>query len=114
MKVLPITLLVIPLLAGCGTNGPVPIGPDTYMDSGTAPWSWSSGGDVESGLYQESSAYCAKQGRVMQPLSQNGSDADFGRFAHGQIQFRCLAQNDPEVHRPAMKPVPNAVISIQQ
>ncbi len=51
------------------------------MDSGTAPWSWSSGGDIEAGLYREASAYCARDNRQMGPLSQNGSDADFRRFA---------------------------------
>lgn len=112
MRVLPIALLVLPL-AGCGSNGPVPIGPDTYMDSGTAPWSWSSSGDVESGLYREAGTYCANQGKVMQPLSQNGNNADFSHFAHADIQFRCLAQSDPEVHRPTMNPVPDVVISVQ-
>ena len=31
-----------------------------------------------------------------------------------EIQFRCLAQSDPEVHRPMMKPVPSAVIRVQK
>jgi hypothetical protein len=49
----------------------------------------------------------------MQPLSQNGNSADFSRFAHADIQFRCLAQDDPEVHRPRMKLVPDVVVSVQ-
>lgn len=96
-------------LTGCA-SGPQPMGRDTYIMTDTGAWTWSSGGALKAGLFGDATKFCASQGKEMMPVNTEQSDASLSRFAHAEIQFRCLAPNDPALGRPTMESRPDVVI----
>lgn len=104
------SLLVATVLAGCASPGPVPIGKDTYMLAGTGAWSWSSGAALKGDLFREADAFCRGLGKQLMPVNTAANDGSFSRFAQAELQFRCLAEGDPELARPTLQPVPNVRI----
>jgi hypothetical protein len=98
---------LMPILAACSSSDPVPVGLDTYMVSDTGAWSWDSAGNMKAALFRKANAFCLAQGKELQPISTTANNADFETFAHGELDFRCLAPNDPELRRPILQPVPN-------
>jgi hypothetical protein len=97
-------------LIGCASQGPVPMGMDTYQLSGTGAWSWSSGSALKGDLFREADTFCRSQGKQMMPVNTTSNDGSFQRFAQAELQFRCLAQGDPELKRPTLEAVPNVRI----
>ena len=105
------SLVNIALLSACASpGGPVPMGKDTYMLSNTGAWSWSAGAELKGELFREADAFCRGQGKNLMPESTATKDANFSQFAHAELQFRCLADGDPELKRPTMVQAPNVVI----
>lgn len=99
------------LLSACASTAePVPMGKDTYMLANTGAWSWSSGSELKGELFRQADAFCRSQGKNLMPVSTNEKDANFQQFAHSELQFRCLADGDPELRRPTMEQAPNVVI----
>lgn len=95
---------------GC-TSGPILMGQDTYMMTGTGAWSWTSGAEVKGDLFQSAIQFCHNQKKEFMPLNSRQNDANMvGSWAHAELQFRCLQQGDPELGRPNMQPVPNVII----
>lgn len=93
-------IVVLFVLSGCattGTNGVVKIGPDLYMLGGLGNFTDFSSSGVKARFFQEGSAFCEKQGRVMQPVNSTGQDSGFGTYASAEVQFRCLAKDDLRV-----------------
>lgn len=103
--------LVLGLSARAG-SGPVPVGQDTYMLANTGAWSWSSGAAPSGDLFREADAFCRGQGRHLMPVGTNSNNGSFTDFAHASVQFRCLAEGDPELRRPNLKPAPNVRIEV--
>lgn len=106
----PLGILVAAVLTGCASSGPVPIGKDSYMLSGTGAWSWSSGAALKGDLYREAGAFCKSQAKQIQPINTAANNGSFSQFAQAELQFRCLADNDPDLVRPNLQPVPNILI----
>ncbi|MDR4470403.1 MAG: hypothetical protein MRJ68_19255 [Nitrospira sp.] len=77
------------------------------MLANTGAWSWSSGASLKGELFQKADAFCRGHGKQLMPLNTNSTDASFSQFAHSEIQFRCLAEGDPELRRPTLEMVPN-------
>lgn len=98
------------ILAGCQSSGPVPIGPDTYMLSSAGGFFTFSGGSVSAELFQEASRFCQSQGKQVMPVQVRSENSGYARPAQSDIQFRCLAANDPDLKRPNLQPTPNVVI----
>lgn len=98
------------VMTACSVGGPVPIGRDTYMLSNTGAWSWSSGDALAGDLFREAATFCAGQGRQVQPVNMRSVDGGMSRFAQSTIQFRCLAEGDPELRRPNLVSRPDVVI----
>ena len=103
-------LIATSVVAGCASSGPAPMGRDTYMLSSTGAWSWSSGGALKGDLFREADALCKSQGKQLMPVNTASRDGSFSQFAQAEIQFRCLAEGDPELARPALEAVPNVRI----
>lgn len=100
-------------VTGC-TSGPVLMGQDTYMMTGTGAWSWTAGAEVKGTLYQEATKFCRSEGKEFMPLHSRQNDANMaGSWAHAELQFRCLTHGDPELARPNMQPAPDAVVKIE-
>ena len=85
-------LLASVVLAGCasGTEGPVAIGPDTYMLGGQGRYTDTSGSVVKARFFEQAGTFCAKNGRVMVPTGSTGQDSGFGTYASAEVQFRCV------------------------
>ena len=97
-----IAIVMICLASGCattGTEGIVQIGPDLYMVGGLGNFTDYSGSAVKARFYKDASKYCADRGQVMLPVNSTGNDADFGKYASAEIQFRCLLPTDPRVSK---------------
>jgi hypothetical protein len=98
------------LLVGCAASGPVQAGRDTYMVANTGAWSWSSGAALKGDLFQQANAFCQSRGLEVQPINTASNNGSFSQFAHAELQFRCLASDDPELARPRVRKVPDVVI----
>ena len=61
------------------------------------------GGTVKAELYKEADAYCQAKGKQLLPLNESARDSGYARYANAGIQFRCLAEGDPELQRPALE-----------
>jgi hypothetical protein len=102
-------LLLAVLLSACST-GVVPIGRDTYMVADTGASSWASGAGLKAGLYQQAETFCRNREKESMPVGSQQNDANFSTFAHAELQFRCLASDDPELKRPNLQRSPDIVI----
>ena len=47
------------------------------------------------------------------PISSSARDAGIAQYASAEIQFRCLAEGDPELRRPNMEPLPDVRIEMK-
>lgn len=103
-------------LAGCSSTGPVQISKDTYTNSKNgAGGIFSTPAILRSELIKESSAFCAKDGKVFQLNSTQDRLAGNGQpFATSEIYFMCLDPNDSEVARVKQQRAPDAVIETRQ
>ena len=97
------------ILSACSHSGVVPIGPDTYMIA-NSEWGFTSGGVQKAKVMKEASDYCKSIGKKMLPISTNQNDVAWGKTPAAEVQFRCLNENDPELRRPTLEPVPNVRI----
>lgn len=92
--------LFVCLLGGCattGTEGVVPIGPNMYMVGGLGSFTDFSSSGVKAKLYKEASKFCDDKGLVMFPINSTGKDSGYATYASAEVQFRCLAPNDPRL-----------------
>jgi hypothetical protein len=101
------------LLASCSSSGVVPIGPDTYMISKPGDFFTFTGGSVAADLYREAGAYCAQEHKNLMPVHVSASDSGYAKVASAELQFRCLADGDPELKRPVMRDTPNVRLETQ-
>jgi hypothetical protein len=101
MKQLLIGLLLVGMV-GCASSGPIPMGPDTFMLEDTGAWSWSSGNRLKGDLYREADAFCRERGQYLMPIDASANHGSFTRFAHAELQFRCLNEKYAEVGRPLL------------
>lgn len=86
-------------LVGCatGTDGVVQMGPDMYMIGGQGQFTDFSGSAVKARFYQDAAKYCQAKNRVMLPLNSTGQDSGLGTYASAEVQFRCVAVDDPRL-----------------
>ena len=93
-----LTLIVLSLLSGCASTGVVSTGPDTYMIAKTAGAPGTSGGEVTADLYREANAFCIGQNRQLLTVHVTALDwKPFVRLANSKLEFRCLAEGDPQL-----------------
>jgi hypothetical protein len=87
-----LTILVLTVLAGCASSGPVQTGKDTYMIAKTsAGGMFVSGAAVKAELIQEGAAHCAKTGKSLELISGEGKNAiPFARQTSAEISFKCV------------------------
>ncbi len=98
-------------LYGCAHTGVVQIGEDTYMVSKQGWIATQSVGALKAEIFQEASAYCQAKDRKLMPVSTNTVAGVLGRsYPEAELQFMCLTENDYELGRPKLKPVPNVRI----
>lgn len=101
------------LVIGCAsTPGVVPIGPDTFMVSRQAATGFTGNSGLMAAAMREAGAYCRTKGKTLQVVSTHEAAPPFifGNFPRAEVQFMCLASDDPELARPKLHPVPDVVI----
>lgn len=96
-------VLLVAIEAWCAHSGVVSIGPDTYMVA-NSEWGFNSGGVMKAKAMKEASDFCAGLGKEMLPISTQQNDVAFGKTPAAEVQFRCLAHDDPELRRPTLLP----------
>lgn len=93
---------MVPLmLSACAHSGVVSIGPDTYMIA-NSEWGFTSGSYKKAKALKEASDYCRGIGKESLPISTKQNDVELGKTPVAEVQFRCLALNDPELKRPTL------------
>jgi len=65
-------------------------------------------------LYREANEFCIQRGQRLMPVNSISNNGSFSQFAHAEIQFRCLGEGDPDLHRPVIRQVPNVTIETKQ
>lgn len=88
------------LLVGCattGTGGPVSIGPDMYMIGGQGNFFDLAGSTTKARFYKEAGDFCTSKGKQILPINSSAKDAGNGQYATAEVQFYCLAPNDPRL-----------------
>lgn len=48
------------------------------------------------------------------PVSSSSRDSAPYKYANAELQFRCLAEGDPDLGRPTMQSRPDVVIEVQK
>lgn len=87
------------------------MGKETFMITKQSSTGFHSGGSVKADIYKEANEYCLKRGLQFQPVRDSSKDGVPGyAFANAEVVFRCLTENDNEISRPNMMPIPNVII----
>jgi hypothetical protein len=106
------------MLSACattsGTADIVPIGKDTYMVARPGGFFTISGGEVKSQLFRDANVFCRSQGKNLMPVSSSSGNSAPYTYANAELQFRCLADGDPDLGRPTMKARPDVTIEMQK
>lgn len=68
-------------------------------------------GSIKTEIIKEGAAFCMTSNKQFQIVNSNEKGAIPGvRMPSAEIQFMCLAENDPGFNRPNMQKVPDVVI----
>ena len=105
------------MLASCAVNtGIIPIGKDTYMVSRQAATGFSGSGNLKAEAFQEASAYCAGEKKVLQVVNTHEAAPPFilGNYPKAEVQFMCLIATDAEVSRPKLRKEADSVVEIRK
>jgi len=97
------------ILAAC-TTGIVPIGPNTYMLSGSSPGLIGKGA-VEAKLLKQANEWCEKRGMVMIPIDSTGHDAIYmGNWANAEVKFKAVPPSQAGNVPSGYSAAPNQII----
>ena len=88
------SLLLLPIvLAACASTGVVPMDKGTYLIAKKSP---QVGFDPPIGIkgeaYTEANEFCAKEGKVVETLKLEETNAGFARSAAVSLEFKCVAK----------------------
>jgi len=116
MKKSPIVVLLLAVCACASHTGVVPMGEDTYMIAKQQATGFSGLGNLKAEIIAEGTQYCADLGKKFQIVSTQETQPPyvFGNYPRAEIQFMCLAVDDPELQRPKLQKTPDTVIEIRK
>ena len=84
-------LSVLALAVGCASTGVVPMDKGTFMVSKrSAQAGFGPPVGAKADVYKEASAYCAKQGQVVETVEFTMTDSGFAKPGSVSLQFRCV------------------------
>lgn len=99
MKLVAVPVLLV--IAGCASNsGVVPSGPDTYLVSRQAATGFSGSGTLKADALREANEYCSKEKKSLKVIKTNEAQPPYllGNFPKAEVEFMCLAADDPRLH----------------
>ncbi len=113
------SLSVVLLLAVCACashTGVVQIGEDTYMIAKQQATGFPGLGNMKAEIIAEGTRYCTDMGKKFQIVSTQETQPPYvlGNYPRAEIQFMCLAADDPELKRPKLQNTPDSVIEIRK
>jgi hypothetical protein len=80
-------------VAGCvvTTHDVHPAGGDTFVAASNDTIGGSSAAAQKVKAFEDANAYCKRQGKEVETVSERGTDSGSGKFASAEIVFRCVA-----------------------
>lgn len=103
-------------VSACASHtGVVPMGKDTYMIAKQQATGFPGLGNMKAEIIAEGTQYCAVLGKEFQIVSTQGTQPPYvlGNYPRAEIQFMCIAADDPEHQRPKLQKTPDAVIEMR-
>ncbi len=100
--------LPVALMVGCAFTSVRPWGKDTYIVHASGYGRSASEAALAKKAHSRANAFCAEQGKVMQPVSYEWEVGDY------ELRFRALGPDDPEVTGPAMETTPDVGVDVQE
>lgn len=98
MRLLSVFLSIV--LAGCGAGRVIQAGSNTYTVTSSGAGFSTDG--VKADVYQAANEFCGQKNLVMAEVAIKTQNGALGRNPpSADLQFRCLAQGDPEIERRA-------------
>lgn len=95
-------LILVLALPSCSSSGVVSTGPNSYMISKSVH-GFSSGAAGKADVYREASAWCAKRGLVMVPITSDSRDPVAGKgMGSAEVHFKALRPGDPGINSGAI------------
>ena len=85
------------------------MGKDTFMASNQGH-GLTSVGHLKAKTYAEASKTCTNLGKQFQVISTKDTPATVWTRPEVEVDFRCLAADDPEFKRPTLTPTPDVII----
>jgi hypothetical protein len=84
-------------VAGCvvTTHDVHPAGGDTFVAASHDTTGGSSAGAQKARAFEDANAYCKRQGKEVETVSEHVTDSGSGKFASAEIVFRCVAPGGP-------------------
>jgi hypothetical protein len=99
------------LLVGCAQSGGVlPMGPDTYSTSAAAAPARGGWSEARRLALTEANQHCASLGKEILVMDVSTATTNLYGAGSASVTFRCLSPGDPELVRPDIRRVPDAVI----
>ena len=86
-------ILIVLALAGCASTGVVPMDKGTYLVSKKSPQvGFGPPVAVKAEVYAEANAFCEKDGKAVETLHLEVTNAGLARSGAVELQFRCIAR----------------------
>ena len=83
--------IAIVFLVGCATTGIVPMDRGTYLIAKKSPQvGFGPPIGIKGEAYTEANEFCAKDGKAVETLKLEETNAGFGRSAAVSLEFRCV------------------------
>jgi len=101
-------LSLLPIVSSCVSITDIaPAGKDTFIIAGSDGMGGVAGVSIKTELYKKANFYCEKNGKKFIPVN------DSSRSHNAELTFRCLYDDDPDLIRPNMQPIPTVRIENQ-
>lgn len=97
-------------MSACASHtGVVPMGMDTYMIAKQQATGFPGLGNMKAEIIAEGIQYCAGLGKEFQIVSTQETQPPYilGNYPRSEIQFMCIAVDDPEHQRPKLQKTPD-------
>jgi hypothetical protein len=94
--------IILGLLVGCASGGPVPMGGGNYyLTKKSAGCGFTGGEGSKVKLLREANTFCAKQGQELETVEATSRDGvPMVRCASAQVQFRCASRANATLPQP--------------
>ena len=85
--------IALALLAGCASTGIVPMDKGTYLIAKkSAQVGFGPPIGIKGEAYTEANDFCSKEGKAVETLKYEETNAGFARSAAVSLEFRCIAK----------------------